>query len=534
MNLPNAFGPRARVAVTLAFFIYVVAVRTHGVASTFLLLGEQTRDWTLALGSWRDLPLTGTPSTSGGRGFGPVYYWVLWIGRHIVGPFSQNLPHAGGLTVSLLQAAGDLCLFVALTRRVSYPLALAAALLVATGPFDVGLSAAIWNPPVATALVKMTMALVLMTGAPLRSPGLGARASAGRARVGSPGSLGASVGPVSPSLWRVAGITVVAWLAVQAHSSSFFVTAPVLAALAAQPALFGGWRRTVEAAALAVGVIVVLQIPYIVAQIQAPEGRIGPTVVIESLADAATVQPAAAFARITNITGWLVMHTPDSWSYALATFVATLVAAWRARRDLLLLSASVAPLVMATVLFATWTRPYDSYWFMTLAPAMVVTFALAVDHGLRLAAHDLGPVHDFEPIETTKDTKGTGKVTKPYHGFLRALRDFLRGLRGFLSGHSRLHLAMSMLLLAAVLLLQPARIAASKTFFRYPQYRALLEGSRAVMRRTPVVRDLRVDFQVHETTDVQYVYRLLGGRVAPDGEFIAAIHADGTVTFSRR
>jgi hypothetical protein len=485
LNLPNAFGPRARVAVTLAFFIYVVAVRTHGVAGTFLLLGEQTRDWTLALGSWRDLPLTGTPSTSGGRGFGPVYYWLLWIGRHIVGPFTQNLPHAGGLTVSLLQAAGDLCLFVALTRRVSYPLALAAALLVATGPFDVGLSAAIWNPPVATALVKMAMALVLMTGA----------------RVGSPGSLGASPGLVSPSLRRVAGITALAWLAVQAHGSSFFVTAPVLAALVAQPALCGAWRRTVEVAALAAGVIIGLQIPYLAAQILAPEPRIGPTVVIESLADAARVQPAAAFARVANITGWLVMHTPDSWSYALATFVATLVAGWRARRDLLLLSVSVAPLGMATVLFATWTRPYDSYWFMTLAPAMVVTVALAVDYGSRLAAYGL--------------RRGTDRST-------RTIQD------------SRLQTAASAALLAAVVWLQPSRIEASKGFFRYPAYRALVDGSRAVMRRTPVVRDLSVDFPVHETTDVQYVYRVLGGRVAPDGDFIAVIHADGTVTFSRR
>ena len=54
------------------FFLYVLAIRTYDVATTFLMLGEQTRDWTIALGGITDLPLTGAPSTAGGRGFGPV------------------------------------------------------------------------------------------------------------------------------------------------------------------------------------------------------------------------------------------------------------------------------------------------------------------------------------------------------------------------------------------------------------------------------------------------------------------------------
>lgn len=478
-RLPNPLTSHARRAAALAFFAYVLAVRTDDIASSFLLLGEQTRDWTVALGSWRDLPLTGTPSTSGGRGFGPVYYWVLWVGRHIFGPFTDHLPHAGGLTVSVLQAIGDLCLLVALARRLSYPLALAAALLVATGPFDVGLSAAIWNPPVATALVKMAMALALTGAAPA-------------------------------SLRRVAGITAFAWLAVQAHGSAFFVAAPVLAALAAQPALLGRWRRAIQVAGASGGVILLLQVPYLVAQIRAPEPRIGPAVVIDSLAGASAVRPAAAFARVSDITGWLIMHTPDAWSYALATLAAAFVAAWRARRDPVLLSVSVAPLLTATALFAAWTRPYDSYWFMTLAPAMVVTYAVAVEHGLRLMARGV-----------RRDTAGSESVSSTRSVADRSASSLARVAAG----------VASTALLAAVVILQPSRIQASKTFFRYPAYRALVDGSRAVVRRTAVVRDLRVDFPVHETTDVRYLYRVLGGRVAPDGEFIAVIHADGTVTF---
>ncbi len=78
------------------------------------MLGEQTRDWTIALGGLTELPLAGAPSTAGGRGFGPAYYWLLWIGRVTIGPFLDNLPHAGGITVALLQSIADTWLLVAL------------------------------------------------------------------------------------------------------------------------------------------------------------------------------------------------------------------------------------------------------------------------------------------------------------------------------------------------------------------------------------------------------------------------------------
>ena len=40
----------ARVAVAAIFFLYVLYIRVYDVADTFLMLGEQTRDWTIALG----------------------------------------------------------------------------------------------------------------------------------------------------------------------------------------------------------------------------------------------------------------------------------------------------------------------------------------------------------------------------------------------------------------------------------------------------------------------------------------------------
>ena len=273
----------------------------------------------------------------------------------------------------------------------------------------------------ATALVKMTMALVL---------GLGD----------------------SPSLWRIAATAAMAWFAVQAHSSSVFVAAPVLAALVAQPLVKREWRRALEVTRVVVEVILLLEVPYIVAQFRTPASAIGPTVVFDSLAHAATVQISASFSHVVNITTWLLTHLDDSWVFGVLTAAAALVTSWRWRKDVGLLAITVAPLVTATALFSTWTRPYDSYWFMTLAPAMVLTF------GLALAAL---------PWPGVVDKAG-------------------------------------MALLAVALLLQPSHIETSATFFNYPQYRALLDGSRAAMRRAPVLRDLRVAFDVHPTTDVQY------------------------------
>src|SRR4029453_13134467 len=228
---------RARTAVALAFCCYVAWLRTDGISSSFLLLGEQIRDWNLALGHWWDLPLTGTPSGAGGRGWGPSYYWVLWVGRHLVGPFTSNLPHAGGLTVALLQTIADTWLLVALMRRLPLAIALAAALVIATQPFEVGLSAAIWNPPVAVAFAKMAIAMTL------------------------------GLAP-SASRWRIGAIVVVAWLAVQTHPSGLFGPPPVFLVILPEPQLNREGTRATDLLVVIVAIVFVLEIPYGLAMLQ--------------------------------------------------------------------------------------------------------------------------------------------------------------------------------------------------------------------------------------------------------------------------
>ncbi len=98
-------------------FGYLVFLRTRGVSVSFWLLGDQIRDWSVALGSWSDLPLAGTPSVAGGTTLGPVFYWTLWGIRHAVGPWTDNLPHAGSIGLSIIQSFADGVLLAALWKR---------------------------------------------------------------------------------------------------------------------------------------------------------------------------------------------------------------------------------------------------------------------------------------------------------------------------------------------------------------------------------------------------------------------------------
>src|SRR6478752_10115845 len=103
------------------------------------------------------------------------------------------------------------------------------------------------------------------------------------------------------------------------------------------------------------------------------------------------------------------------------------------------------------VIFATWTRNYDGYWFLSMVPSMalVFTWTIAAIPSKRIVA------------------------------------------------------AIGVMLTLWFATWQPARIESSKRYFEYPQYATMVRGSREVLLRAPVVRDIRVAFDVHPTMDRQ-------------------------------
>jgi hypothetical protein len=437
----------ARVAVAAIFFLYVLYIRVYDIADTFLMLGEQTRDWAIALGGITELPLTGAPSTAGGRGFGPVYYWLLWLGRNLVGPFTDFLPHAGGITVALLQSIADTWLLLALWRRAGPLLALAMCLVIASAPFDIAISSVIWNPPVAAALIKMATAMAL---------GLGD----------------------APPRWKIIVTAALSWCAVQAHLSAIFVAAPILVALAAQPLLKKRWRESAQLAAVVGGVVLALQIPYFIAAMRNPAAAMGPTTAISNITNAGSFRLDRSYGSVVNGAGELLVRQFDAWRFQVPTLVAAIIVVVKWRRDIVLLATSVGGIAGATILFATWTRGYDSYWFLTLTTAMVLTYGMAIAAiPSRMAIHAAGGI-----------------------------------------------------VLAGILVLQPSRIDQSKVFFKYPPYRTMRVASYELAATAPVLRDIRVNFDgVHPTMDKYFMYRILGGRIDPSAPQQAYVNGDGSV-----
>ena len=438
----------ARMAVAAIFFLYVLYIRVHDVADTFLMLGEQTRDWAVALGGITELPLTGAPSTAGGRGFGPAYYWILWLGRVMVGPFADDLPHAGGFWVALLQSIADTWLLVVLWRRVGAFLALAMCLVVSSAPFDLAISSVIWNPPVAAALIKMATAMALSLGD-------------------------------SPPRWKIGVTAMIAWLAVQTHLSAAFVAAPLLLALAATDLKARRFKRAALTAGMIAAIILVLQIPYFINAIRNPDAPLGPAAAIRNITNASAFRIDRSYVAVVNITGEVLARQFDTWRFAIPTFIAGLITLVRWRRDPVVLAVTIGGLLTATVLFATWTRSYDSYWFLTLTAAMVLTYGFAI-----------------------------AAIPSPI-----AIN------------------AIGGLLVAAIGWLLPARIEHSTAFFKYPPYRTMRIASYHLAAREPVLRDIRVNFEgAHPTMDKYFIYRILGGRIDPSAPKRAFVNADGSVS----
>lgn len=102
-------GPTATVtakeAVALAaLFAHATRFRVRGIQADGPRLGDQARDWAIALGPAGSLFLVGTPSTAGGHTLGPFFYRLIWISRVTIGPFFDNLPHAGGIGLSAVHS----------------------------------------------------------------------------------------------------------------------------------------------------------------------------------------------------------------------------------------------------------------------------------------------------------------------------------------------------------------------------------------------------------------------------------------------
>lgn len=336
---------RSYALVLIGVFVYLTFVRTHGISESFFMLADQIRDWRIALGSFRDLPLVGTPSTAGGVSLGPVYYWLLWLSRVVVGPFTGNLPHAGPVGRAIVQGLSDLALLHAVRQRTgNTALAVALVVLIATGGPDLAVTATIWNPAVSVACIKVAMALRLLRGA-------------------------------DATLWWCAATTAAAWLSVQAHSAAVFAAVPIVGSFVLDALLRRQWHRAVQQLRAIIEVIALLQLPYLVHALTHAQGAL-PS---RALAGAgAGLRIADSMTALLDLTMRILIGPSTTRVWAAMLAVASLVVTVRARKDLPLWSVTVAPLLAGTLGFAMWQGNYDEYWYLPVAPAAALTLAMAL------------------------------------------------------------------------------------------------------------------------------------------------------------
>jgi hypothetical protein len=349
-------GPaNARQAVAAAaVFAFTFVCRVRGVSDEFWLLGDQIRDWGIALRPFTQLPLIGPPTHAGGYTIGPAYYWLMWLIRVTLGPWFDYLPHGGGFGQAIVASAADALLLVAVWRRTaSLWLALAAVLAIATAAYDMALSAIVWTCTVASAFGKVAIALILLRWH-------------------------------DHGLWRVAIVAAVAWMAVHIYMGAIFVTVGVLLSMLAEAAFARDWRSLARRGAVIASVVGALQIPWLLYQVQTEFGVPAMGAVTGSiwrvLSGEASPQPVKSITGLTaafnfiQVSPWQVMWMP--W----VVLVASVVVAARYRRDLSMVILLLAPLATAIVGYALFFGTVDHYTYIPIVPPMVLTvpFALAL------------------------------------------------------------------------------------------------------------------------------------------------------------
>ena len=449
----SSAGYTRAATLTLAFAL-TLTIRVWDIHRHFWLLGDQIRDWSIALGPLTELPLVGPATHVGGYTIGPAFYGILWSIRVSVGPWFENLPHAGGIGQAILQSAADTMLLAAVWQRTkSVWIALTTIVLLATAAYDLCLSALVWNPTVGSALAKIATALILLKW-PQRS------------------------------VAGVAATAAVAWCAVQSYTGAIFVAVGVFVALLASPFARRDWAVLGRNVGIIAVVVALLQVPHAIHQVSTRFANSGMTAVTGSVAEIVAGRQEPQFAK-----SWAGYHAAfnfiqtSPWSLPWSRWVLLVcgvVVASRFRRDLSLISVTLVPQIMAVVGYAFYVGDFlDNYYYLSLMPAAVLTLMLSLTA--------------LRPVPVAR--------------------------------------VASFAVLVGALAIVPSRMRFASTMHRMPEYGVLVDGSRALLKQQRTVRAIKTEFALPPTTDPQFIYQILGGRIEPTSPWIAVIKADGHVAY---
>ena len=353
MSRGRAYTDGLRALVYVLTFALTLFIRVRGVSTHFWMLWDQIRDWGIALGPFTDLPLVGPPTHFRGFTIGPAFYWILWGIRVTVGPWFDNLPHAGGIGQAILQSAADALLLAAVWKRTrSLPIALLTVVLLATSAYDLALAPLVWNPVMGSILAKAATALILLDWH-------------------------------RGSLVRAAAVAAVAWSAVHSYTGAVFAALGVFAAMVTPLLIERRWQETLRHGAVIAGVVALLQVPWAVHRLSSPDaapvmgavtgsleqvltGRAAPQVEVSVRGFVAAFSFIQGFPNSLPAAGWMLL-------------VAAVVTAIRYRRDPAMLAVVLLPQALAIIGYALFQGGLDHYYYLSLMPAAVLTIVLAID-----------------------------------------------------------------------------------------------------------------------------------------------------------
>jgi len=450
---PTPPRPAAIGAVTLIFFAVALTLRIQGITTRFWLLEDQMRDWWIALQPFSELPLVGPPTHVGGYTIGPAFYWILWAVRVSLGPWFDNLPHAGGIGHAVLQSGADALLVAAIWRRTGSPWpALIAGALLVTSAYDLALAALVWNPVMGSVLAKTAIALVLLDWH-------------------------------RQSLFRAGLTALVAWAAVHAYTGAIYVAVSVFIAIIADPFLRGDRTQARRNLAIAVLATALLQLPYLAYRFSSQFRAEAMGAVSGSVGRILTGEAAPEITKsLTGYVGAVRFIEFAPWNAPLVGWgllACGIVVAVRYRDDAPLLAMTLLPQLLAVAGYSLFLASLDHYYYLSVMPAAATTITIAL-----------------------------WAVTP-----------------------RRVATAIGAALLIGTLAAAPAKYRLSTTFHRMPQYGLLVEASRKIKGQGQPMRSIRTEFALPPTTDPEYLFKVLGGRIDRESPWASVITADGDVRY---
>jgi hypothetical protein len=93
--------------------------------------------------------------------------------------------------------------------------------------------------------------------------------------------------------------------------------------------------------------------------------------------------------------------------------------------------------------------------------------------------------------------------------------------------------AIGVALFVGAVAIAPNRIAFGRTLHQMPEYGPLLDGSRKIARVPRPMRAIQADFPLPPSTNPEFLYTILGGRIDRSSPYTAVIKMDGSVVFQQ-